>query len=176
MAKKAKQEAKSAQAQEKELKKLRKSVEELQEQNEKLAKSFKKLRKGQEESLGEITSLLQSLRDSQLEAQDELSELYDPDVSEVAVFEVEVSEEELEAEELEAEGSGVDESDLVVAPDHPADLSTAGGGNEGDDLPDPTPAAERKAEELGVDLTSVSGSGSEGRITVRDVEDAANGS
>jgi pyruvate/2-oxoglutarate dehydrogenase complex dihydrolipoamide acyltransferase (E2) component len=36
-----------------------------------------------------------------------------------------------------------------------------------------TPAAERKAKELGVDLSEVEGTGSGGRITVRDVESAA---
>jgi len=36
-----------------------------------------------------------------------------------------------------------------------------------------TEAAERKAEALGVDLSEVEGTGSGGRITVRDVERAA---
>jgi pyruvate/2-oxoglutarate dehydrogenase complex dihydrolipoamide acyltransferase (E2) component len=36
-----------------------------------------------------------------------------------------------------------------------------------------TPAAKRKAEELGVDLSQVEGTGSGGRITVRDVQSAA---
>ena len=36
-----------------------------------------------------------------------------------------------------------------------------------------TDAAERKAEELGVDLSAVEGTGQEGRITVGDVEQAA---
>jgi hypothetical protein len=36
-----------------------------------------------------------------------------------------------------------------------------------------TPAAERRASELGVDLSSVEGTGSGGRITVRDVQNAA---
>jgi large subunit ribosomal protein L20 len=38
-----------------------------------------------------------------------------------------------------------------------------------------TDAAERKAEELNVDLSSVEGSGQGGRITVGDVEKAASG-
>lgn len=37
-----------------------------------------------------------------------------------------------------------------------------------------TPAAERRAEELGVDLSRVKGTGSGGRITVKDVQSAAN--
>ena len=36
-----------------------------------------------------------------------------------------------------------------------------------------TPAAERRAEELGVDLSRVEGTGSGGRITVKDVQRAA---
>ena len=40
---------------------------------------------------------------------------------------------------------------------------------------DATEAALRKAEEEGVDLDEVDGSGAEGRITVRDVEKAASG-
>jgi hypothetical protein len=36
-----------------------------------------------------------------------------------------------------------------------------------------TPAAERKAEELGVDLSRVEGTGSGGRVTVKDVQSAA---
>ena len=36
-----------------------------------------------------------------------------------------------------------------------------------------TPAAKRKAEELGIDLSMVGGTGSGGRITVKDVESAA---
>ena len=36
-----------------------------------------------------------------------------------------------------------------------------------------TPAAKRKAEELRVDLSTVEGTGSSGRITVRDVQNAA---
>src|SRR3712207_8708246 len=36
-----------------------------------------------------------------------------------------------------------------------------------------TPAAERRAEEMGVDLSRVEGTGSGGRITVKDVQRAA---
>jgi large subunit ribosomal protein L20 len=38
-----------------------------------------------------------------------------------------------------------------------------------------TEAAERKAEELGVDITTVEGTGQGGRVTVGDVDDAAEG-
>jgi pyruvate/2-oxoglutarate dehydrogenase complex dihydrolipoamide acyltransferase (E2) component len=43
----------------------------------------------------------------------------------------------------------------------------------GDDDPAATKAAKERAEELGVDLASVTGTGLNGRITVGDVEDAA---
>jgi len=44
---------------------------------------------------------------------------------------------------------------------------------EKEDQPNATEAARREAEELGVDLSQVEGSGSGGRITVRDVHHAA---
>ena len=40
--------------------------------------------------------------------------------------------------------------------------------------PDATGAAKQKAQKLGVDLSQVEGTGSEGRITVKDVTGAAN--
>ena len=40
--------------------------------------------------------------------------------------------------------------------------------------PEATEAAQQKAQELGVDVSEVEGTGSEGRITVKDVTDAAN--
>ena len=49
----------------------------------------------------------------------------------------------------------------------------AGGGQQ-QQQPNATQAAENKAQELGVDLSQVQGSGAEGRITVRDVISAAN--
>ncbi len=51
--------------------------------------------------------------------------------------------------------------------------------DEADDVPghgeesEATEAAERKAEELDVDLSKLKGTGAEGRILVKDVEDAA---
>jgi len=49
----------------------------------------------------------------------------------------------------------------------------AGGGG-GQEEPNATEAAKQKAQELGVDLSQVEGSGAEGRITVKDVTSAAN--
>ncbi len=48
-----------------------------------------------------------------------------------------------------------------------------GGGGQEQQQPNATQAAAQKAQELGVDLSQVEGSGSEGRITVKDVTSAA---
>jgi pyruvate/2-oxoglutarate dehydrogenase complex dihydrolipoamide acyltransferase (E2) component len=50
----------------------------------------------------------------------------------------------------------------------------AAGGQQAQEEPDATEAARQKAQELGVDLSQIEGSGSEGRITVKDVVSAAN--
>jgi pyruvate/2-oxoglutarate dehydrogenase complex dihydrolipoamide acyltransferase (E2) component len=47
-------------------------------------------------------------------------------------------------------------------------------GGEQEEEPNATQAAMQKAEQLGVDLSQIEGSGAEGRITVRDVVSAAN--
>ena len=44
---------------------------------------------------------------------------------------------------------------------------------DGDEKPDATPAAVRRAEELGVELSGVQGSGARGRILLTDVETTA---
>jgi pyruvate/2-oxoglutarate dehydrogenase complex dihydrolipoamide acyltransferase (E2) component len=49
---------------------------------------------------------------------------------------------------------------------------TVGGGDQ-EEEPDATEAARQKADELGVDLSQVEGSGSGGRITIKDVQSAA---
>jgi pyruvate/2-oxoglutarate dehydrogenase complex dihydrolipoamide acyltransferase (E2) component len=69
-------------------------------------------------------------------------------------------------------GEGVDarvEEEAVVG-----EASTRGEAREQKDKAQATPAAERKAEELGVDLSQIEGTGSGGRITVKDVTEAAN--
>jgi pyruvate/2-oxoglutarate dehydrogenase complex dihydrolipoamide acyltransferase (E2) component len=47
------------------------------------------------------------------------------------------------------------------------------GGGDQEEEPDATEAARQKADELGVDLSQVEGSGSGGRITIKDVQSAA---
>jgi hypothetical protein len=54
------------------------------------------------------------------------------------------------------------------------EADTAGEAGEENGEVQATPAAERKAEDLGVDLSQVEGTGSGGRITVKDVTGAAN--
>ena len=69
-------------------------------------------------------------------------------------------------------GEGVEaevEEEAVVG-----EASTPGEAGEQKDKAQATPAAERKAEDLGVDLSQIEGTGSGGRITVKDVTEAAN--
>ncbi len=69
-----------------------------------------------------------------------------------------------EAGDSEGEGAGIEspqaEPVLAEEEDVPEDLEV-------------TEAAQQKAEELGVNLENVEGTGSEGRILVKDVEEAA---
>ena len=69
-------------------------------------------------------------------------------------------------------GEGVEagvEEEVVVG-----EASTPGeAGEQKKDKAQATPAAERKAEDLGVDLSEIEGTGSGGRITVKDVTEAA---
>ena len=53
-----------------------------------------------------------------------------------------------------------------------AQQAAGGGGQE--EEPDATEGARQKADELGVDLSQVQGSGAGGRITIKDVQSAAN--
>ncbi len=60
----------------------------------------------------------------------------------------------------------------------PEDHSTDGESTDGPESaegPEVTEAAERRAKELGVDPSSMKGTGSGGRVLVKDVEDAADG-
>ena len=68
-------------------------------------------------------------------------------------------------------GEGVEagvEEEVVVG-----EASTPGEGGEQKDEAQATPAAARKAQDLGVDLSQIEGTGSGGRITVKDVREAA---
>jgi pyruvate/2-oxoglutarate dehydrogenase complex dihydrolipoamide acyltransferase (E2) component len=65
--------------------------------------------------------------------------------------------------------AGVEEEEAAVV----GEASTPGEAGEQKDKAQATPAAERKAEELGVDLSQIEGTGSGGRITVKDVTETA---
>jgi pyruvate/2-oxoglutarate dehydrogenase complex dihydrolipoamide acyltransferase (E2) component len=65
--------------------------------------------------------------------------------------------------------AGVEEAAAAVV----GEASTPGEAGEQNNKAQATPAAERKAEELGVDLSQIEGTGSGGRITVKDVTETA---
>ncbi len=65
--------------------------------------------------------------------------------------------------------AGLEEEEAAVV----GEASTPGEAGEHKDKAQATPAAERKAEDLGVDLSQIEGTGSGGRITVKDVREAA---
>lgn len=66
---------------------------------------------------------------------------------------------------------------IGVDPDRPFDRAKIEAGKllpeSGMTIPQTTPAAEARAVELGIDLSTVIGNGADGRITVGDVESAA---
>jgi pyruvate/2-oxoglutarate dehydrogenase complex dihydrolipoamide acyltransferase (E2) component len=72
------------------------------------------------------------------------------------------------AEPGEGVEARVEEEEAVVG-----EASTRGEAGEQKDKAQATPAAQRKAEDLGVDLSQIEGTGSGGRITVKDVTEAA---
>jgi pyruvate/2-oxoglutarate dehydrogenase complex dihydrolipoamide acyltransferase (E2) component len=71
------------------------------------------------------------------------------------------------AEPGEGVEAGVEEEEAV------GEASTSGEAGEQKDKAQATPAAELKAQDLGVDLSQIEGTGSGGRITVKDVIRAA---
>lgn len=76
----------------------------------------------------------------------------------------------------DAEDAGQDEGprELAAAPGADAAETAEDPGRDGSD-PAATPAARKKAEELGLDLSEVEGTGAGGRVVVRDVLRAAGG-
>ena len=71
------------------------------------------------------------------------------------------------------EGTTLDTGAADETPD--ASRPSQGGATEEPDEPEATEVARKKARELGVDLSGLEGTGSGGRILVRDVTKAANG-
>ena len=128
-----------------------------------LAEEVKKLRKDNEK----LTKTLEKTRKDQAKAHRELRDLIE--------------------ERLPAGGTGTgeaedhphDENGGFVTPEvaEDGDVSEAPADAQQDhqEEPEVTDAAERRAEELGVDPTSVEGTGSGGRVLVKDDEAAAAG-
>jgi pyruvate/2-oxoglutarate dehydrogenase complex dihydrolipoamide acyltransferase (E2) component len=70
-------------------------------------------------------------------------------------------------------GEGVEEAGVEAEEAVVGEASTSGEAAEQKDKAQATPAAARKAQDLGVDLSQIEGTGSGGRITVKDVREAA---
>ena len=133
------------------LKDLAKEVKKLRKENEKLAKTLEKTYEDQAAAHRELRNLLE--------------------------------------ERLPVSGTGTDEAEDHTRHDEDGGFVTAETATESGDgdaseasadaqqdhqeEPEVTDAAKRRAKELGVDLTSVEGTGSGGRVLVKDVEAAA---
>jgi pyruvate/2-oxoglutarate dehydrogenase complex dihydrolipoamide acyltransferase (E2) component len=75
----------------------------------------------------------------------------------------------------DAAGQAAQQGQQVAQQGQQAAQQAAGGGQQGgQQQPEATHAAQQKAQELGVDLSQVQGSGAQGRITVKDVISASN--
>jgi pyruvate/2-oxoglutarate dehydrogenase complex dihydrolipoamide acyltransferase (E2) component len=133
------------------VKELAKEVKKLRKQNERLAASLEKAREDQTAAHHEILDLLEK----RLAARDAASD--GP------------SSEDQEPDAISGETA---EEDRVRDGEVPEDR-TPDAGDDGE--PEITEAAQRRARELGVDLSNVEGTGSGGRILVKDVEAAADG-
>ncbi len=129
------------------VKELAKEVKKLRKENEKLAKAVEKSREDQAKSSQKVLDLLEERLSTRDAGADEVED--HPDHDEDGGF--------VTAET--AEESGVEE-----APEAQQDIQEG---------PEVTGAAKRRAEELGVDPSGVEGTGSGGRVLVKDVEAAA---
>ena len=132
------------------VKELAKEVKKLRKENEKLAKAVEKSREDQAESSQKVLDLLDERLPvggtGAVEAEDHL---HDENGGFVTA-------------ETAAEG------DDEEAPEAPAEAQ-----QDSQEGPEVTEAADRRAKELGVDPTGVKGTGSGGRVLVKDVEAAA---
>jgi pyruvate/2-oxoglutarate dehydrogenase complex dihydrolipoamide acyltransferase (E2) component len=164
VAKKSKGE-KKADKQAKDVKKLRKTVEELQSQNEDLAKTVKKLRKSQEKSREELENIVRDL-EARIESPGVETPVEDdaPSVTVGADGSIVSGD-----DEIGGDGGGIEVSSDT--PTVSADDGISSGAPKASAKA--TESAKRKAEELGVDLSGVEGTGSRNRVTVADVEKAA---
>jgi len=130
------------------VKDLAKELKKLRKENEKLAKTLEKARKDQAEYNRKVLALLEER----------------PSVPDAGAHEAEDHPEHDEnGGFVTAESAG--DSDVPEA--------SAEAQQNDHQEPEVTDAAKRRAEELGVDPTSVEGTGSGGRVLVKDVEAAA---
>jgi pyruvate dehydrogenase E2 component (dihydrolipoamide acetyltransferase) len=132
---------------------LAKELKKLRKENEKLAKTVGTMREDQAEYHRKVLALI----DERLAASDSgADETEDRSHDENGGF-------------VTAETAEVGDGDVPKAS---ADAQRAGGEDHGEE-PEVTEAAKRRARELGVDPTGVEGTGSGGRVLVKDVEAAA---
>jgi pyruvate/2-oxoglutarate dehydrogenase complex dihydrolipoamide acyltransferase (E2) component len=132
------------------VKDLAKEIKKLRKENEKLAKTLEKTRKDQAESSRKLLALLEERLSAQDAGTDEAEDHSDHDENGGFVT----------AETAENGDGDVPEASADAQQDHQEE-------------PEVTDAAKRRAKELGVDPTSVEGTGSGGRVLVKDVEAAA---
>jgi pyruvate/2-oxoglutarate dehydrogenase complex dihydrolipoamide acyltransferase (E2) component len=136
---------------------LAKELKKLRKENEKLAKTVGTMREDQAEYHRKVLALI----DERLAASDSgADETEDRSHDENGGF-------------VTAETAEVGDGDV---PEASADAQQAHGEDHGEDHgeePEITEAAKRRARELGVDPTGVEGTGSGGRVLVKDVEAAA---
>jgi pyruvate/2-oxoglutarate dehydrogenase complex dihydrolipoamide acyltransferase (E2) component len=140
---------------------LAKELKKLRKENEKLAKAVGTMREDQAEYHRKVLALI----DERLAASDSgADETEDRSHDENGGF-------------VTAESAEVGDGDV---PEASADAQRAHGEDQGEDQredhgeePEVTEAAKRRAKELGVDPTGVEGTGSGGRVLVKDVEAAA---
>jgi pyruvate/2-oxoglutarate dehydrogenase complex dihydrolipoamide acyltransferase (E2) component len=132
---------------------LAKELKKLRKENEKLAKTVGTMREDQAEYHRKVLALI----DERLAASDSgADETEDRSHDENGGF-------------VTAETAEVGDGDV---PEASADAQQARGEDHGEE-PEVTEAAKRRARELGVDPTGVEGTGSGGRVLVKDVEAAA---
>jgi pyruvate/2-oxoglutarate dehydrogenase complex dihydrolipoamide acyltransferase (E2) component len=132
------------------IKDLAKEVKKLRKENEKLAKSLEKTYEDQAAAHRELRSLLEERLPVGGTGTDEAED--HPSHDEDGGF--------VTAETAEGGDGDVPEASADAQQDHQQE-------------PEVTEAAERRAKELDVDPTSVKGTGSGGRVLVKDVEAAA---
>ncbi len=135
-----------------------------------LAKELKKLRKGNER----LVETLEKMREDQAEAYREIRDLLEerlPARDAAPVEPVGEDRAEMEGSPEQAEITGMADHARDAGAVEPQEDHTP----DAEDDPEATEAAERRAKELGVNLSDVKGTGSGGRILVKDVEAASSG-